>query len=133
MERIIAPCGNNCSVCPRYMPKSEAELHNTAILWNKIGYRDDIVPNDEIQCFGCTPHNFCRYKIIDCVTEKGADNCGVCAEYPCEKISAAFEQTKAFDPACKACCTEQEYELIKEAFFKKKENLDGSSIAAKII
>jgi len=106
------------------MPKSEEELCNTAILWNKVGYRNSVVSNEEIQCFGCTVHNFCRYKIINCVTEKGVKNCGVCVKYPCEKISSAFEQTIAFEPACKSCCTNEGYENINKAFFEKKKNLD---------
>lgn len=45
-ERILAACGNDCSVCPRYIKepyvKTEIELAHTAELWYKIGYRDGI-------------------------------------------------------------------------------------------
>ena len=43
MEQVSAACGNNCAVCPRYTAhpyeKSEEELHHTAELWMRIGYR----------------------------------------------------------------------------------------------
>jgi predicted acetyltransferase len=42
--KIIAACGNDCAACPRYTAypyeKTEEELHHTAELWMKIGYRD---------------------------------------------------------------------------------------------
>lgn len=56
MDRILAACGNDCSACPRYTAhpyeKSEEELHRTADLWMKIGYRDHVVSNEEIACTG---------------------------------------------------------------------------------
>jgi len=57
-EKIIAACGNDCSLCPRYnkvpFVKSDEELSHTAELWYKIGYRDHVVSNEEISCQGCT-------------------------------------------------------------------------------
>lgn len=50
-EKIIAACGNDCAVCPRYnvppYTKTAEELHHTAELWYKIGYRDHVVTNEE--------------------------------------------------------------------------------------
>lgn len=50
-ERIMVACGNDCSVCPRYIKepyvKTETELAHTAELWYKIGYRDHVVTNEE--------------------------------------------------------------------------------------
>lgn len=45
MKSVIAACGNHCSVCPRMLPKTDAELKATAELWYKIGYRDQVVSN----------------------------------------------------------------------------------------
>ena len=60
--KILAACGNDCSVCPRYtaLPyeKTGEELQHTAELWMKIGYRDHVVTNDEIACSGCRPDMF---------------------------------------------------------------------------
>ena len=74
-EKFIAACGNDCAACPRYVAhpyeKTDAELHHTAELWMKIGYRDHIVSNDEISCTGCKPENWCRYHVVECCEDKG--------------------------------------------------------------
>ncbi len=126
MEKIIAACGNDCSACPRHIPKTEEELRHTAELWMKIGYRDHIVSNDEISCTGCKINNWCRYHVIQCTTEKNIPNCGKCEEYPCANLKECFEVTKSFAPSCKKACDEEEYEVLQSAFFEKKENLDES-------
>ena len=55
-EKIIASCGNDGAACPRYTvhpyEKTDEELHHTAELWMRIGYRDRVVSNEEIACFG---------------------------------------------------------------------------------
>lgn len=124
-DSIIAACGNDCSICPRHLPKTEDELHATAVLWEKIGYRDHVVTNEEIACEGCKPTNWCRYNIVKCVTAKGMNNCGECQEYPCDNIKDCFEVTKSFAPKCRKVCTSEEYEQMRKAFFEKKENLEG--------
>jgi hypothetical protein len=48
MKQKIAACGNDCSFCPRMLPKTAAELTATAKLWHKIGYRDQVVSNDNV-------------------------------------------------------------------------------------
>ncbi len=126
MEKIIAACGNDCSACPRHIPKTEEELRHTAELWMKIGYRDHIVSNDEISCTGCKVNNWCRYNVIQCTTKKNIPNCGKCEEYPCAKLKECFAVTKSFAPSCKKVCSDEEYEVLQRAFFEKKENLDRS-------
>lgn len=125
--KIIAACGNDCAVCPRYVThpyeKTEAELRQTAELWMKIGYRDHIVSNEEISCAGCKPENWCRYHVVKCCGDKGISNCSECAEYPCPNMKECFEVTKSFEPKCKEVCTEAEYLQIKKAFFEKEQNL----------
>lgn len=124
MEKIIAACGNDCSMCPRHLPKSEDELRHTAELWRKIGYRDHVVSNEEISCNGCTTDNWCRYNVIKCTTSRNISNCGQCEEYPCANIKECFEVTRSFEPACKAICTKEEYDMMSKAFFEKRENLE---------
>ena len=82
------------------------------------------VSNEEISCTGCEVGNVCRYKIVGCAQEKGAENCGKCEKYPCAQIERCFEATEGFAPACRAACTDEEYELLHKAFFEKKKNLD---------
>lgn len=124
MNKIIAACGNDCSMCPRHLPKTEEQLHETSELWYKIGYRDRVVSNVEISCSGCSPNNWCRYKIIDCTEKKGIANCGECVEYSCEKIKECFEVTDRFRSICKEVCNRFEYDTLKRAFFQKESNLD---------
>ena len=86
MEKVIAACGNDCAACPRYTThpheKTNEELHHTAELWKKIGYRDHIVTNEEISCTGCKPENWCRYRVIKCCVDHGIKTCGECSLYP---------------------------------------------------
>lgn len=129
--KIIAACGNDCAFCPRYIgpgyEKSDEELHQTAILWEKIGYRDHIVSNEEISCTGCKKENWCRYEIVNCVFEHHIHHCGQCEKYPCFKILDCFKSTGTFIPSCKSACTEQEFEQLTKAFFEKRKNLEQSS------
>lgn len=128
MDKIIAACGNDCSSCPRYLPKTEEELRHTAELWMKIGYRDHVVSNEEISCGGCTINNWCRYNVIQCTTQKNISNCGECDVYPCENIKQCFQVTKSFEPMCREVCSPEEYEQINKAFFQKQENLGQEKI-----
>ena len=129
MSKVLAACGNDCASCPRYVAhpyeKSEEELQHTAELWMKIGYRDHVVSNEEIECHGCKAGNWCRYGIVECTSKKGIKNCGECSEYPCAKISECFEVTTTFEEAIKNVCSKEEYEMLKKAYFEKKQNLDA--------
>ena len=108
--KILAACGNDCSACPRYVvppyEKTGEELRHTAELWMKIGYRDHIVTNDEISCFGCRPENWCRYRVIHCCEEKGIKTCAACPDYPCEIMKECFAVTRSFEPKCREVCSD---------------------------
>lgn len=124
---IIAACGNDCSACPRYVKhpyeKTGQELQRTAELWMKIGYRDHVVSNEEIACTGCKADNWCRYKVVECCTSKGIKTCAECSEYPCNNMKDCFGVTASFEPKCRLVCTEDEYDMLKKAFFEKDKNL----------
>ena len=134
MVKIIAACGNDCAACPRYtahpFEKTEEELRHTAELWFRIGYRDHVVTNEEISCTGCRPENWCRYNVVKCCEDKGAETCGECDEYPCSSISECFEVTGSFEPDCRQVCTDEEYKQLKKAFFEKEENLNKRHAAS---
>ena len=126
-EKNIAACGNDCAVCPRYnvppYTKTAEELHHTAELWYKIGYRDHVVTNEEIACTGCKEENWCRYRLVKCVNEKHIAHCGQCENYPCDVIKACFTVTGSFIPSCKKACTPEDFETLRKAFFEKEKNL----------
>lgn len=127
---VIAACGNDCASCPRYnsngYEKTDEQLHNTAILWQKIGYRDHVANNDEISCSGCKTENWCRYGIVKCVFDKGLSNCGQCVDYPCERMRECLRITMSFEPKCREVCTDEQYRTISKAFFEKDRNLNNT-------
>ena len=131
-DKIIAACGNNCAACPRYTAhpyeKTDEELHHTAELWMRIGYRDHVVTNEEIACYGCKPENWCRYRVIKCCEDHGIKTCGECSEYPCDNIRECFAVTKSFEPMCRQVCTDDEYKRLEKAFFEKEKNLSDKKV-----
>ena len=133
MKRILAACGNDCSVCPRYVKhpfeKTEEQLRHTAELWFKIGYRDHVVTNEEIACTGCKTENWCRYHIVRCCEEKGIANCAACDEYPCSILKDCFRITASYEPMCRQVCTDEEYAMLQKAFFEKEKNLSEEQTA----
>ncbi len=69
--------------------------------------------------------NQCAYKEIRaCAHEKGADNCGLCQAYPCEKLNSLFHITEELRSHASQVCTEAEMDALTKAFFSKQENLD---------
>ena len=37
VEPIISVCGDDCAVCPRFLARTEEELHETALFWVHAG------------------------------------------------------------------------------------------------
>ncbi len=119
----ITLCGDNCLKCPRYLSKTDKELQRTAEIWYKVGWRDSIVSNEEIQCKGCSSHKTCTYKLVECVMEKGVEKCNQCREFPCKKIEEMLKRSAFYREKCRHVCTNEEFRLMEEAFFRKEENL----------
>ena len=123
MEEWITLCGDNCFECPRYHAHTEDELRSVAELWYKVGWRDQIVTNDEIRCSGCSSHKECTYHLVECIKEHNISKCNQCREFPCDKITKMLTKTKTDQEHCKQICSEEEYRKLERAFFKKGENL----------
>jgi len=124
----IGICGDNCSFCPRYIAtqnRSAKELEKVKELWVRLGLRDLSFPAQDLACFGCKPENKCAYsELRACAREKGIDNCGLCAAYPCKLINAAFEKSEKLRSYATRVCTLEEMDMLHKAFFSKKQNLD---------
>jgi Protein of unknown function (DUF3795) len=76
-------------------------------------------------CQGCKPENKCAYsELRACAIEKGVDNCGLCQEYPCGLIASAFEISENLYPQVARVCEPNEMDMLKKAFFSKRQNLD---------
>lgn len=126
-EKKIAPCGNDCGACPRYiatMSGDEAKMQEVAELWYEFGFRDRVVSSEEISCEGCNSLIDCHHSIIPCIAEMGIDNCGQCDNYPCDLVLKMLEATESYEEIC----LEEHitmFPIIKEAFFEKKKNLEN--------
>ena len=123
MEEKITLCGDNCMECPRYHAHTNEELTAVAELWHKAGWRTHIVSNEEIACSGCSSHKQCTYQLVECTKAHRVRKCNQCDEFPCAKIHAMLERSAEYEKRCKEVCSEQEYRVLKKAFFDKENNL----------
>lgn len=123
-EPIISVCGDDCAVCPRFLAETDEELHEVAVFWHRIGWRDRVVSNEEIKCTGCGCRPSCSFMILPCQKEKGVTDCKKCGEYRCELIEkmlvGSYEKEKMLRSVCES---EEEVQMLKRAFYEKKENL----------
>ena len=126
----LAFCGNDCNFCPRYVATQSGDierLKEAAVMWNKVGWRDVVLPPEEIACHGCSSASWCRYAIRKCVLDKGINNCGECHDYPCDILLKTFERTELYAKDCRQKISEEDYEGFQRAFFSKRENLDRAN------
>ena len=123
MKEKITLCGDNCIECPRFNAHTEKELYEVAKLWYKVGWRKEIVSNQEISCSGCSSHKDCTYKLIECTKEHGVEKCNQCVKFPCEKINDMLRRSAEYQVKCKEICSEKEYSELEKAFFNKENNL----------
>ncbi|MFW9988025.1 MAG: DUF3795 domain-containing protein [Candidatus Odinarchaeota archaeon] len=120
----IARCGDDCSYCPRYhlnLKNNKKYLTEIAALFMNIGWRDCIEPLETIRCMGWDFFDgICEYNIRECCLEKKIDNCGICEDYPCNKIERAFEITKENIEKFRSILSKEQYHTFDKAFFKRK-------------
>lgn len=120
----ITLCGDDCLQCPRYQAHTQEELEKVAELWHRVGWRDKALPPEELRCMGCSSHKTCSYGLTECVRDHGIEKCGQCGEFPCGKIHAMLEKSKAGQARCREACSPEEYARLERAFFHKEENLE---------
>ncbi len=123
INEIITLCGDNCIECPRYNAHSELELREVAELWQKVGWRDKVVSNEEIRCTGCSSHKQCTYKLVECIEIHNVQKCNQCSEFPCNRIKDMLKRSAEYQNKCREICTKQEFSTLKKAFFNKESNL----------
>lgn len=122
MEKITL-CGDNCLKCPRYLARTDSELEKVSELWYRVGWRDRIVPIEEIRCFGCTSHKQCTYHLVECIKENNVEKCNQCSSFPCYIIKNMLRRSKEYEKKCREVCTDEEYQMLKLSFFNKEDNL----------
>ena len=123
MKFIITPCGDNCEFCPKYTARTTEELQRVAELWYKVGWRDRVVPSEEVRCTGCSSHKSCSYGLIECLKERNISKCNQCVEFPCDKIKNMLKTSKQYEKRCREVCSESEFYVLSKAFFEKEMNL----------
>ncbi len=101
MSKIIAMCGLVCTDCPAYIATQkddDAERARVAEMWGKeFGGQFKI---EDINCDGCLSSDrvfgYCNAcEIRKCARERNADNCALCEDFACDKISKFFESVPA--------------------------------------
>lgn len=98
MEKLISACGLDCAECDarKATLANDNELREAvAKKWSQA-YGAELTAA-HINCTGCLEAgakfshcNECDYRA--CVRSKGLKNCAECSDYPCEMISAFFQQ-----------------------------------------
>ena len=94
MERMVAYCGLICSDCGAFIATKENDYEKrreVAEAWSKK-YGGQFKPED-INCEGCLTRegqvfsncNVCEMR--KCGIEKGVENCALCVDFSCEKLS----------------------------------------------
>lgn len=129
-KKMIGVCGDNCAYCPRYIATksgSRTELEEVRELWVRLGLRAHDYPAEELACHGCFPGNNCAYKELRaCVREKAYENCSSCDDYPCELILNVLEKSEKLKSRASMVCNQKDMEMLRKAFFSKKEFFDQS-------
>ncbi len=123
MNEFITLCGDDCLKCPRYTAKTDEELSAVAELWYRIGWRESILPPDEMRCCGCSPEKQCTYGLVECTAAHGVSKCSECADFPCVKTEELLKRSRAYEQKCVEVCTESELSVLRAAFFNKADNL----------
>lgn len=94
MDKMVAYCGIVCTECPAFIATQEnddAKRKEVAEMWSKQ-YKMSIKPED-INCDGCNSGSqrmvgYCSVcEIRKCGQGKGVENCALCDEYGCEKLT----------------------------------------------
>lgn len=96
-------CGILCEDCEIY----KATIKDDDVLREQVAIKfsseDYPLTKEDINCLGCSGNNDALFKFCNeceirlCSIQRGLENCGLCKDYPCKKLSKPFE----FDPANK--------------------------------
>ncbi|MGQ9779771.1 MAG: hypothetical protein ACUVRM_07840 [Bacillota bacterium] len=71
----LAFYGNMSEHCPRYIDNHQNDmekLNKIAELWLRVGWRDRLLPPEELACHGCDTAKWCRYGIRECALARDA-------------------------------------------------------------
>ncbi len=86
-----------CEDCEIYKAttKDDDKLREQVAI--KFSSEDDPLTKEDINCLGCVGNNNKLFKFCNeceirlCSIQREIENCGVCKDYPCKKLSKPFE------------------------------------------
>jgi len=125
----LACCGDDCARCPRRLATvaaDERRLAALAELWHRVGFREYLPTSAEMRCGGCASIDTCAHGIRECARQRGAATCGTCADYPCARLRRVLERTDSVASRVRSLCSPEEYRLLCDAFFRKRQNLESA-------
>jgi hypothetical protein len=126
---LIGVCGDCCEACPRFLATvgdDPSGLERAKDLWVRLGLRTPDFPAEKLGCRGCGPTNDCAYpELRACAYARSVANCGLCPEYPCGLVDAAFANSERLRPRVQAACDPRESAALETAFLAKKRRLDA--------
>jgi hypothetical protein len=97
--KMLGMCGLDCATCPAftaYKTNDQALRIKTAEEWSK--QFNVQMPPEAVNCVGCLKTkgpqigHCAECEIRNCGTAKKVKNCGLCKDYPCDKISNFLAQ-----------------------------------------
>lgn len=125
MGPTISLCGDDCALCPRHTARTTAELARVADLWRGLGWRDATSDPASLACEGCAPGcacsgGSCTFGLWECAHRRGLQSCRDCAEWPCEKVAVADDDTLARREAMHSVARPDEFAALDLAFCRKR-------------
>lgn len=93
---MIAYCGLNCETCDIYKATVIDREDYKDELASRFSTPEFVITVEDISCKGClTKQQLFKYctecDIRACAASKNTENCGVCDDYPCDRLNKAFE------------------------------------------
>jgi len=100
-HRMLAFCGLVCTECPAYLATQDNDItkaQKVADEWSTTYHAQ--IKTEHVWCDGCLVEgkkcaHCSQCEIRACGIEHKVNNCGLCTEYPCEKIEAFFKMAPA--------------------------------------
>jgi hypothetical protein len=120
MEEMIGYCGYSCHLCAAR--SEDPDIRQKLVDgWRKIfGHENYTAEN--VQCDGCVNNGKIADKQCEarpCAMEKGIENCVLCDEFPCKKVSHLLGTREGMLLFCMPqtrSITEEEYNLCMKQF-----------------
>jgi hypothetical protein len=132
ITQTMAPCGNNCTECPRYIAtrnSDTATLKQLAQIWHQCGLNQSIQSVEDMKCTGCNSTKKCGGKINACEKLKHIANCSMCGLYPCDKLRLVLANTQKCKENTLALLPPELQKQFDKAFYQKQENLERGNNA----